>query len=411
MPVVLVDTPAAVAPDHVFLAHDTLEITTLDGALHLAPSTCEPGEFASPIDDLLRDVADRLGPAAVGVVLSTTGGAGRAGLQAVRSAGGDTFAERDPMRPEEHPGRDEAYEVADVVTNAVDIAARLTRLARHSLELGFSPSGSIAEEIERLATLLHAATGLDLRCYKRSTVDRRIARRMSARDASTLGEYLELVRNEPEELSTLHREVLIPVTQFFRDAEVFSALAESVFPELLRSVDPTRRIRLWVPGCSTGEEVYSLLMTAIECAERAGHRCEIGAYGTDVSATALTRAEEGRYPRSIEADVSSERLARFFERDECGYRVGRELREACRFAHHDITSDAPLTNMHLVSMRNLLIYLRTNSQRHALAAAFDSLEPGGFLVLGTAETTGVLEGLFDIVDAGRRIYRREGGTT
>ncbi len=408
MPVVLVDTPVAVKPDHVYIARDTLTLTDVDEGLKLTPCVCDPTGHTSPIDDLFRDMADRLGPAAIAVLLSSTEGAGHSGLQAVRAAGGDTFAERDALRPEEQPGCEARERVADVVTSAADIAARLTRLARRSLELGALSSASANEDLEELATVLHAATGLDLRCYKQSTLDRRIARRMRARGAATLGEYLELARSEPEEVAALHREVLIPVTHFFRDAEVFSVLAETVFPEVLEKVDPARRIRLWVPGCSTGEEAYSLMMTAIECAERAGGPREAIVYGTDVSAAALARAEEGRYPPSIEADVSPERLARFFERDECGYRVGRELRESCRFARHDITSDAALTNMHLVSMRNLLIYLRTHSQRSALAAAYDSLEPGGFLVLGTAETTGVVDGLFEVVDSSRRVYQRGG---
>ncbi len=408
VPVTEVTAPTPVVPDHVYIASAAVVLDVIDAASTLVPSTCQT-TTAVPIDDLYRSLAQHLGPAAVGVLLSGTDGDGEAGLQTIRERGGDTFTERD--RTLDGGGEDAPVvdSMTDVTANAVEIAARLTSLARSPLGARSTSEGWVAEEISSLAATVRTATGLDLQCYKRSTLDRRVARRMLVCDARTLSEYLEIVRDDPDEAFSLHHEILIPVTRFFRDSEVFSAISSEVLFDISKAVAPEGHLRVWVPGCSTGEEVYSLAILFLEHFEDVGEHRRLTVFGTDVSERALAHARRGLYPKSIEADVSAERLSRFFEVDGDDYRVGAELRESSAFSRHDITHDAPLTNMQLVSMRNLLIYLCKDAQRYALASTFDSLESGGFLVLGTAETPGALEGLFEIVDKGARIYRRNDG--
>jgi two-component system CheB/CheR fusion protein len=258
---------------------------------------------------------------------------------------------------------------------------------------------------------LHAAYAVDFSLYRHTTVRRRILRRMVLSKAETLRAYLQLLRESPAEAAALHHDVLVHVTQFFRDPEAFEALQRTAFPKLLEARTADGPIRVWVPGCSTGEEVYSLAIALLEV--MASHRVALPfqIFGTDVSDTALATARAGTYIENIAADVSRERLGRFFTRAGNRYRISKAIRDRCVFARHDITRDPPFSRLDLISCRNLLIYLEPALQRRLVPLFHYALEPTGYLMLGTSETVREPSELFSLVDKNNKIYTRSAART
>jgi len=355
-----------------------------------------------PIDGLFRSLAEVLGERAIGVVLSGTASDGTEGLRAIRDAGGITVAqEPSTAQFDEMPRSAIAAGVVDLVLAPDEIGAELGVLARSTFHREPPRDGQVG--IEVVLDQLREASGIDFTSYKRSTIERRLVRRLGQLHLGSLTEYSAYLAKHPEETATVYEDLLIHVTEFFRDSPVLdraiSWLADP--PRVKRAQEP---VRIWVPGCSTGEEVYSIAMLAIE---RLGPSRPIQLFGTDLSERAIETARIGRYPEAIVARIGPERLARFFHRDELGYQIRREVRERCVFARHDLVTDPPFSKLDLVSCRNLLIYLGPKLQERVIPLFHYALDQPGILLLGSAETIGGFEHLFDVVDAESRLYVRK----
>ena len=368
-----------------------------------------------PIDCFLRSLAADRGELAVGVILSGTGADGTAGVEAVKTAGGITFAEdstsaRFPAMPENAV----ASGFVDFVLSPEKIGIELARIARHpglqqrlaprEEETGTEESGALQARILRL---LSARVGVDFTHYKKSTLHRRIAHRMVLRGVHDEVHYLRLLEKESMEVDALFRDALIHVTSFFRDPAVFQTLQERVLPAIVKHKPLGEPIRFWVPGCSTGEEVYSLAICLLEVLPSDAERPRIQIYATDISEAAIARARSGVYPKSISREVSATRLRRFFSPCPGGYQVTKALREACIFARQNVASDPPFARIDLISCRNLLIYFDAALQKKVLPMLHYALNPGGYLVLGLSEGPNPFDDLFEAVDSKRKIFAKK----
>jgi two-component system CheB/CheR fusion protein len=362
-----------------------------------------------PIDYFFRTVAvDRPG-SCIGVVLSGTGSDGSLGLQEIKSAGGITFAQ------DQNSARHDGMPRAAISTGHVDyvlppeaIALELKRIARHPYTNGKSIDGLSHEALlHRVFDILHKRTGVDFKHYKQNTVKRRIARRMALLKVDTVEDYLQVLGNSNQnELDALYQDMLIKVTCFFREPASFKVLKDSVFPAIMRDRGKKEPIRLWVPGCSSGEEVYSLAIALLEYLGDNVAANPIQIFGTDISDLALVRARSGIYIENIALDVSPERLRRWFVRIDRGFQISKDIREMCIFAKQNLTSDPPFSRMDLISCRNLLIYLDSVFQTRVIPIFHYALKPSGFLMLGNAESVGSHHDLFETVDKKAKIYTK-----
>jgi two-component system CheB/CheR fusion protein len=302
-----------------------------------------------------------------------------------------------------------ATEAADFVLPVRQLAERLTELIRARLQ-GTFPDGRHSEDdqLRRILTHLRVRTGHDFSLYKRSTILRRVVRRMQVARKETFDEYFHYLRETPDEPQSLLADLLISVTTFFRDPEAFDSLAKLTIPALFQKSQDGHALRVWVAGCATGEEAYSLAILLLEEAALHDVRPEIQVFGSDMDTRGLAIAREGRYPVAIEADVSEERLRRFFTREGEYYRVKRELRDAVLFASHSVLKDPPFSRVDLISCRNLLIYLDRELQQQVLATLHYALNPDGYLFLGSSESAETPHNLFRAVDRDARLYRSTG---
>jgi two-component system CheB/CheR fusion protein len=353
------------------------------------------------------------------VILSGTGSDGAVGLRAIKSAGGVTFAQDE--RSAQHAGMPHSAVVAeavDLVLPPGDIAAELARIARHPYVESPVTSPDDAEPaperdgLPKILLMLRSATGTDFQGYKPATVRRRVARRMLLQRIETFESYARYLRQHPAEMQALHSDLFVTVTRFFRDPDVFHALVQTVFPRMMKGRPPKTRIRIWTPGCATGEEAYSILIALtefLETTKRGRNDVEIQLFATDANAASIARARTGLYPESIALDVSPERLRRFFVKVHGQYQVSKSLRDMAVFAVHNIATDPPFSRLDLLTCRNVLIYLGPDLQKRVLPIFHYALRPTGFLLLGNAETTGTFSDLFVPVDGKRRIYARRAG--
>ncbi|MCY1333099.1 Chemotaxis response regulator protein-glutamate methylesterase [compost metagenome] len=361
-----------------------------------------------PIDDLFDSLASDQGSNAIGVVLSGSGSDGALGLQAIQGEGGFTFAQ-DPVTAkfDSMPRAAIGTGAVDYVLSPREIAAQIRRITAEPQ--GFpnrhQPVGNENESSERglqhVFRLLHNACDIDFSHYKRGTIERRLSRRMALRQATALADYIDMLEADPAETLALGRDLLIRVTEFFRDPETFEALVQSVFPRILSERKGGLPVRIWVPGCASGEEVYSV---AICLAEYLGPRLAdtpVQIFGTDISLDALEAARAGRYIENIARNVSPERLRQYFVRDGDHYRIDKSLRDLCTFARHNVVQDPPFSRMDLVSCRNLLIYLDPVLQRHVMPLFHYALRPEGVLMLGPSETVGAFSEYFGVMDGTR----------
>jgi two-component system CheB/CheR fusion protein len=262
------------------------------------------------------------------------------------------------------------------------------------------------EQLQEIFALLRPASGLDFRHYKLPTIRRRLFRRMALQRLTSVDDYVRVLRSDGAELRNLYRDLLIHVTRFFREAESFEALAKEVFPSILKDRPRDHPIRVWVPGCSTGEEVYSLAIALVEFLAKHQSEVRVQIFGTDVSETAVEQARAGAYPQGIEADVSADRLRRFFSKHDGGYRVTKMIRDLCVFARQDLTKDPPFSRLDLIVCRNVLIYMDLLLQKKLLSVFHYALTSNGYLILGQAETVGAQATLFSLVDKKFRIHRK-----
>ncbi|HVW21614.1 MAG TPA: CheR family methyltransferase [Opitutaceae bacterium] len=358
-----------------------------------------------PIDRFFRSLAEHEGRRAVGVVLSGNGSDGALGVTAIKNAGGMSYAQSErSAKFASMPAEAAASGCVDFVLAPAEIATELARLgqARPEKKPRETPGASEAAFGEILM-LLRRSTAVDFTHYKHATLRRRIERRMMLRKLDSLREYHAYLRGHAAEAHELFNGILISVTGFFRDPVVFQVLKRKIFPRLLRTKAPGDGIRIWIPGCSTGEEVYSLAIVLNEInAERSQRPIQI--FGTDINEGALERARAGFFPERIQQEVDAERLRRYFARSDGGYRVNKTIRDMCIFARQNLTVDPPFSNLDLISCRNVLIYLGPELQRKVMPVFHYALRPNGLLMLGVSETVGRYADLFALMDKKAKVY-------
>ena len=405
MPVVQVGDRNRLQADHVYVIPPDRQLQMVDHQIS-AVEFDEPRGQRAPIDLFFRSLAEKLGDG-FAVILSGAGSDGAIGVRAVKEAGGIILVQ-DPNEAEyaSMPRSAIATGVADFVVPVRDVAKRLVDLIRIKESVTIPDIRNFDEELfRRIISHLRVRTGHDFSKYKRSTVLRRIARRMQVTRADDLKEYYEVMRESADEAQALLGDLLISVTTFFRDAEAFDKLAKDVIPDLFKNREADQTIRVWVSGCATGEEAYSFAILLLEEAARHPIRPPIQIFGSDLDSRALVSAREGRFPVAIEADVSEDRLRRFFTREGDHYRVRQEVRDTVLFAVHDLLKDPPFSHVDLISCRNVLIYLDRELQEQLSSTFHYALAPGGFLFLGASESADNPVGLFRNIDRTTRIYQ------
>ncbi len=393
-------------------------MTIEDGRLVLIPRDVLRGSRRGSISHFMISLAHTCRERAVGVILSGTASDGSEGIECIKAEGGITFAQDDSAEFREMPRNAIATGAVDFVLPPEEIARELVRISRHpvlqrpphSRREGSrqSPAGGVPELI--FATL-RDATGVDFSSYKRSTVERRIARRMAICKTDTLADYARHLGVNPREVQHLHDELLIHVTSFFREPAAFEALRASVFPRLIRDRAVSDSIRVWVPGCSSGEEGYSLAIALVEFLNETGGGFEVQLFCTDLSERAIETARVGIYDGGISESVSPARLKRFFSRTEGGgWQISAAIRERCVFAQQDVTRDPPFSRLDLLSCRNVMIYLGPALQQRVISCFHYALKPTGFLMLGSAESLERFPSLFVPVDLQHRIFAKVHGS-
>ncbi len=429
MPVREITQDQLVKPNHVYVIPPNADLSIEGGVLKLHPRAVASGTPGT-IDFFLESLARDQGERAIGVILSGAATDGSLGLEAIKADGGFTFAQDASAKYDSMPRSAIAAGCVDLVLKPKDIARELAHIAQHPLAMRKPPRASApkAEAAEneldgaghyegkeeagfkKILLLLRSHSGVDFSLYRRSTIERRVARRMVLTKQRTTESYARLLRGNAKELDALYADALIGVTTFFRNPEAFETLGRTVFPSLLhqRTDDP---VRAWVLGCSTGQEAYSIAMTFVEAAERAHSTRRIQVFATDAHEAPLATARHGLYARSVVEGVSPGRLRRFFVEEEGGYRISKALRQMVVFARQDLISDPPFSRLDLVSCRNVLIYLDSKVQKTALAKFHYALKPGGFLFLGGSESVGTFTDLFEPVDKSHRIYARQHAPT
>jgi two-component system CheB/CheR fusion protein len=414
MPVREVKEGMRVDVDHVYVIPPATVVALTDGHLTLTPRGPRAVPHM-PIDHLFRSLAHIQKSRAVGVVLSGNGSDGAIALHTIKAVGGVTFAQDE--KTAKHPSMPRAATLdgnVDHVLRPRDIAQELTRIARHAYTRHVEPPPPAPPETDPVADiidLLRSRTNVDFTHYKQTTIRRRILRRMALRNLNEPRDYLEVLKADAAEVQNLFQDFLIRVTQFFRDPEAFTALKEKVFPALINDRPPGSVVRIWVAGCSTGEEVYSLAICLLEYLDTRHEAPAIKILATDLNEATLEKARAGVYLDNIEIDVSPERLRRFFVRSEGHYQISKAVRELCVFSRHNLATDPPFSRLDLVCCRNVLIYMDAALQKRVMPLLHYALNPKGFLFLGTSENVGSAADLFEVVDAKHRIFGRSGTMT
>lgn len=403
-----------VQPDHVYVIPRGTNMAIESGVLKLSPRGVARVPHL-PLDFFLRSLAESHKRQVSGVVLSGTGSDGTAGLAEIKGSGGLTFAQdQDSAAHGGMPLSAVKSGCVDFVMTPAEIAHELGRIGSHSYFA--RPSRTASPELTdgdgvttlgKILALLRSTFGVDFGQYRETTVQRRIMRRMVLHHHDALSDYARQLQTNRQELEALYHDVLISVTGFFRDPQMFDALKKHVFPEILKSKSPQAPIRIWTAGCSTGQEAYSLAIAFTEFLDEMPQRSEIQIFATDLSdSVALVKARDGHYPESIESEVSAERLRRFFRREDGGYRIVKAIRDLCVFAKQNLASDPPFSRLDLISCRNVLIYLAPPLQKQIISTFHYALNPGGFLVLGSSETIGKSSELFELADRENKFYQR-----
>ncbi|MEJ2659459.1 MAG: chemotaxis protein CheB [Desulfobacteraceae bacterium] len=411
MPVVQARDRHKVEPDHVYVIPPNKDMSILHGVLHLlAPAA--PRGLRLPIDFFFRSLADDCQARSIGVILSGMGSDGTLGLGAIKEKAGVVFVQAPASAKFDGMPRSAIDAgLADVVAPAEELPGRISDYLKHAPVAAQSDpdrESKALSALEKIFILLRAKTGHDFSLYKKSTIYRRVERRMGLHQIAKLATYVRFLRENPQETELLFKELLVGVTGFFRDPPAWEQLKDKVMPALLAAHPQGGVLRAWTSGCSTGEEAYSLAMIfreALEQVNPAGN-FSLQIFATDLDRDAIDKARAGLYPDNIAADISAERLRRFFARDEHGYRVAKEIREMVIFAPQNMIMDPPFTKLDLLLCRNLLIYLDQGMQKKLLPLFHYSLNPGGVLFLGNAETIGTFTDLFAPLAKKARIFKR-----
>ncbi|NJK31793.1 MAG: hypothetical protein HC927_04855 [Deltaproteobacteria bacterium] len=415
MPVVDASQGLEVAPNCVYVLPPTADLSIVGGKLEVIPRRTD--QLHLPINRFLSALAEDQRERAIAVILSGSGSDGAQGARAIKATGGILIVQ------EPSSAQFRGMPESALATGSVDycltpaaIAQELVRLGQHD----YFQQQAVAEteperpaageaELITLLALIGKHTGLDFSGYKRTTIRRRIARRMALARIDSLPEYTQLLRASVDEVRALAQDMLIHVTEFFRDPNAFAAL-QPVLAELIASKGPNGHVRVWVPGCSTGEEVYSLAIELLEQVDRLGADIGIKIFGTDLSAAAIATARTGIYEQASMREVSADRLKRYFDPVDERYRVSRRVREQCIFVKHDLTRDPPFAKLDLISCRNVLIYFATELQARIIPLLHHCLNPHGYLFLGRSESIGHFAELFATIDKQHRVFVKVGSS-
>ncbi|MEM9451693.1 MAG: CheR family methyltransferase [Cyanobacteria bacterium P01_E01_bin.6] len=401
-----------VQPNHIYVIPPNVQMAIAHGRLQLAACDQRQGRVKT-IDAFFQALATDVGHRAIAIVLSGSNNDGATGIEAIRAAGGITIAQT-PETSEfsEMPNAAIATRRVDFILPPAEIADELVTISRQPYLLDSASVDahelSVVPENNQLLTvfrLLQQHTGVDFSHYKQTTFNRRLTRRMALHKLHHLSAYIQYLQDDPHEIQALYQDVLITVTRFFRDPEVYTAIKDHVLPLIVQQQD-TPSIRIWVPGCATGEEVYSLAICLLEYCAPFMISPTIQIFGTDINDRTIEEARLGIYRESRLDGLSPEQLRRFFNEVEGGYQIRKSVRELCIFAKQDLGSDPPFSDIDLVSCRNVLIYFKSPLQQRILSIFHYSLKPTGFLVLGNAESVGDTSELFSVHDAQAKIYRR-----
>lgn len=414
MPVLIAEQGVAIKKNHVYVMPSDAVLTIRDGVIR-SQRTDQIRRERKPIDVFFASLAQDRAEYSVAVVLSGGDGDGTLGAKAVKEAGGLTLAqtgdEDGPSSPD-MPQSAIASGVIDIAVPADQMAGRLMEFAR-SFDLldGMAQQSGTQDELDQetahreICAVLTAHSGHDFSGYKSKTFFRRVRRRMQVCQLHSLAGYIELIRSEPEEVSNLFKDLLINVTNFFRDPDAFRLLEEQIIPKLFDGKSANDAVRIWVPGCATGEEVYSIAIQIRERLDKLSPAPRVQIFATDIDEPALAVARAARYPAPLLEGLSEERRSRFFKPDGASFVISNEVRELCIFSPHSLIRDPPFSRMDMVSCRNLLIYLGPDVQRQVIPIFHYSLRPGGYLFLGSSESIGQYGELFANVDKKHRVFQ------
>ncbi len=410
MPVDVAVEGTAVERNHIYVIPPDRRMTLAAGALQLEPRA----GLYHPIDYFFRSLAKELGSRAIAVILSGMATDGTLGAAAIQGEGGVVLVQLPESAKHDSMPRS-AIEAGyvDAALQPAELAAEVARLCRDPYisepARREESSGNMDAGMREILSVVRKATGMDFAHYKQATLSRRIERRIAFRNSPGIHEYAMSLREDPGEVRQLFNDLLINVTCFFRESETFEALKKNVLPRLMAQRGAAGAVRVWVPGCSSGEEAYSLAIALTEYMNEASEHIPIQVFGTDISEPALSIARAGRYPEGVAADVSPERLRNFFSRVEGHYQISKSIRDLCVFARQNVVKDPPFSHLDLISCRNVLIYLDPILQAKALRLFHYGLNSTGYLILGSSETVGRMPGLFEPAEARHRFYSRSPG--
>lgn len=412
IPVREVSNGLLAAANHIYVIPPNSSMSISGNTLHLGPRVDSRGLHMA-VDQFMRSLAEQKGNRAVGVILSGTGSDGTLGIAEIQAQGGVTFAQ-DEASAKYYGMPRSAVASGNVyyILPPRQIAAELVRIARHPYVAPVADpetADTTPAALDGLATIfqiLHRVTGVDFTHYRRTTLMRRIQRRMVVHKMDKVKEYVKYVQSNPAETKALYQDILINVTSFFRNPKVFDVLHSTVFPALRKGRPKDRGIRIWTPGCASGEETYSVAIALLEFLGEHAYQVPIQFFGTDISELSINRARSGLYPENISTDVSPERLRRFFIKTDNGYRVSKTIRDMCIFAQHNVLNDPPFSQMDLICCRNLLIYMEPVLQNRVISLFHYALRPSGFLVLGPSEGLGSTVGMFATEDRSHKVFSK-----
>ena len=411
LPIHEVNSHTAIEPRHIYVIPPNTQMGIFKGKLKLTPRS-ESEDRHAPIDFFLSTLARDAGHRAVGVILSGIASDGSLGVKEIKAAGGITFAQDDKS------ARYSGMPTNAVKTGCIDYVLPPDAIARELMRIADHPylNGDGDKAIEQqsdddegaykaICSALRAESGVDFAKYKQPTLKRRIARRMVVKKMDSLEDYAHHLRTNPDEVRELFRDALIHLTGFFRDPACFQALRKKVLPKILQQLPPDVPVRVWVPGCSTGEEAYSIAICLQEALAPSKRKTPLAqVFATDISEEAIVKARAGVYSEHAVKGVSPERLARFFNKLDGGYQVHKNIRDLCLFAKQNVTEDPPFSRLDLISCRNLMIYLGEDLQRRIIPIFQYALKPGGFLVLGSSESLSRFAETFTLVDRKNKIH-------
>ncbi len=411
MPVFEVEDGMTVERNVIYVIPPNRDLAFLNGTLQLLEPTAPRGQRLA-IDFFFRSLAQDQRERAIGIVLSGTGSDGTLGVRAIKGEGGMVIAQSPESTDFDGMPRSAiATGMVDFVLAPADMPSELIAYAAHAFgragDALSRPAVKTTDALKKIFVLLRAQTGHDFSLYKQSTITRRVERRLAVHRIQHADEYVRLLQQTPDEVDALFRDLLIGVTSFFRDPEAFAALEEHVIPRLFAGKSMDTAVRVWVPGCSTGEEAYSIAMLLVEHIEAARQNFKLQVFATDIDRRAIECARTGTYPASITSDVSTERLDRFFvlDDDRTHYRIQKRLRDVLVFSEQDVIRDPPFSRLDLISCRNLLIYMGSELQKRLIPLFDYALLPGGYLFLGTSESVGEFGTLFATVDRKAKVYQ------